>query len=783
MPDSRRTRLPLAFALLFLLMACCISSAATTEKIPHLAQPPKLEDFEEMVPHGAAASMQKVTDFIQNYPSDGKPPTENTDAYFSYDDTNLYIVVVCWTKKPSEIRGSLSRREPSQPFDSDDYVEVTLDTFHDQRHGLVFDVNPRGVQADALWTEGQGTDYSWDTVWYSRSKITSHGYVVWMSIPFRSLRFHAMDARGWGATVSRYIARADETDFWPKVSAKVAGRLNQAATLVGMENISPSRNLQFIPYMEGRSFRAVDTRDPAQPYFSTAKFQGKVGLDAKAVFHDSLVLDATINPDFAQVESDDPQSTINQRFEVFFPEKRPFFLENSNFFEAPLIAASIQTRLVFTRRIADPTYGVRLTGKQGPWNLGFLVADDCGPGKSVPDNDPTHGKCATFGIGRVSHDIGKQSSIGVEYTDREFNGTYNRVGGFDATLRLNKNWNSTYRGYMSSTENSDGQKLFGQHHEAVLLGSGERFMFSLQYLDITPNFDAEAGFIPRTDQRSFNEYFHFYWHRDKKLIILHGVEENATQLWDHHGTTLQQVVSFDYVFGFKRSIIFAPIAFYESDVLRPIDFSAPCSSCLSLTSNRQFVQNGGGIVFRGSPTRMFSWNTRLFRNGTVVFVPAANQLPYTGDETALFQTISIKPVRSMQIDNTYILDRVVNGHDRHAVFNNHIIRSKVNYQFTKELSLRFIAQYNGLLTNPLYSSQQQTKNMNYDLLFTYLLHPGTAIYLGYNTNLENVDPGLCVHMPGSNECDPNGGGLLRTTNRLTNDGRQAFVKISYLFRR
>jgi predicted porin len=107
----------------------------------------------------------------------------------------------------------------------------------------------------------------------------------------------------------------------------------------------------------------------------------------------------------------------------------------------------------------------------------------------------------------------------------------------------------------------------------------------------------------------------------------------------------------------------------------------------------------------------------------------------------------------------------------------------VNYQFTRELSLRFIAQYNGVLTNPLYTSQQQTKNMNYDLLFTYLLHPGTAIYLGYNSNLENVAPGLCVHMPGTNECDPNGGGLLRTTNRLTNDGRQAFVKISYLFRR
>ena len=119
----------------------------------------------------------------------------------------------------------------------------------------------------------------------------------------------------------------------------------------------------------------------------------------------------------------------------------------------------------------------------------------------------------------------------------------------------------------------------------------------------------------------------------------------------------------------------------------------------------------------------------------------------------------------------------------HAVFNNHIVRSKWNYQFNPEFSLRFIAQYNGVLANPTYSSLQTTKNMNFDVLFTYLLHPGTAVYVGYNSNLENVDPNLCVHMAGSEQCDPNGSGLLRSPSRLTNDGRQLFVKISYLFRR
>src|SRR5262249_33164097 len=148
----------------------------------------------------------------------------------------------------------------------------------------------------------------------------------WVAIPFRSLRFHPSGVDHWGITLSRYIAHKDELDYWPQVSTRISGRLNQEATLTGFENISPGRNMQFIPYVESRTFRTLDTRDPVQPRFDSASFQGKAVLDSKVVFLDSLVLDATVNPDCAQVESDEPQNTVNQRFAVLFPEKRPFFL-------------------------------------------------------------------------------------------------------------------------------------------------------------------------------------------------------------------------------------------------------------------------------------------------------------------------------------------------------------------------------------------------------------------------------------------------------------------------
>jgi hypothetical protein len=223
-------------------------------------------------------------------------------------------------------------------------------------------------------------------------------------------------------------------------------------------------------------------------------------------------------------------------------------------------------------------------------------------------------------------------------------------------------------------------------------------------------------------------------------------------------------------------LLFAPIGGYEEDVLRPVDFSG-------LPDNHKYAQDIGGLVISGSPSRLITWRTQIIRDGTVLIVVPTGQLPLTGSETYINHTMSLKPTGHLEIDNTYILDRVLNGAANHASFNNHIIRSQWNYQFTRALSLRAITQYNGLLSNPTYSSLQTTKDLNFDLLLTYLVHPGTAVYVGYNSNLENLIPGLCLPAPGGAiGCDPSGSGLVRS-NGFINDGRVFFVKVSYLFRR
>src|SRR5206468_4480726 len=159
------------------------------------------------------------------------------------------------------------------------------------------------------------------------------------------------------------------------------------------ENVSPGRNIQLIPYGTFTGARFLDREVPA---YDTAA-DGRAGIDAKVVAHDSMAIDFTLNPDFSQVESDEPEITVNQRFEVFFPERRPFFLENSDYFKTPI-------DLFFTRRIGDPQFGARLTGKLGPYSLGILATDDRGPGNRVPDSDPLAGERSTFAIARVNRD-------------------------------------------------------------------------------------------------------------------------------------------------------------------------------------------------------------------------------------------------------------------------------------------------------------------------------------------------------------------------------------------
>ena len=364
---------------------------------PLIDRPLHLADFPNMQPSAdLRAKLANVSDFIQNSPFDGQPATENTEVWMAHTKTTLYFVFICHDLHPELIRGHLARRENIL---NDDGVGIILDPFQDRRLGTLFRVNPAGVQADASWSEANGTDYSYDTVWDSDGRVTKDGWMALIAIPFRSLRFR-LNASDWGVVFVRYLPRNSEQDFWPRVAASVTGVLSQEGVLHGIEGVIGSHNIQLNPYTLAQNERSLIDIDPTDPFFSSRHFEGTVGGEVKFILKDSIVIDATINPDFSDIESEQPQFTVNQRFPVYFPELRPFFLENANYFVTPI-------NLVYTRTIVHPEYGIRITGKIDHTNVGLFVTDDRQPGQTVEPGDPLYGKHAAVAVGRVSRGSGQ----------------------------------------------------------------------------------------------------------------------------------------------------------------------------------------------------------------------------------------------------------------------------------------------------------------------------------------------------------------------------------------
>jgi hypothetical protein len=551
--------------------------------IPRVSRIPQLEGFLAMKPSPTwEGKLAKVDRFVQRVPSDGEPVSQRTEAYLGYDDRNLYAIFICFDNEPHQIRARLSRRE--DVFD-DDTVELMLDTFHDHRRAYAFFSNAWGVQADALWTEGQEFDMSFDTVFDSEAKITPQGFVVKMAIPFRSLRFASNDPQKWGILLNRNILRNNESSFWPQYSSRVSGRLNQEGEADGLENISPGHNFQLIPYGIFRSYRNVDLRDLDHPKFTQRDAYGQIGLDAKAVLKDKFVLDATANPDFSQIESDDPQVTVNQRFEVQFPGRRPFFLENSNYFQTPI-------PLLFTRRIADPQWGARLTGKDGPWAVGMLVADDASPGAEVAPDNSLFGKPAYFAVGRVSRDIGTQSSLGVMFTDREVGPYFNRVGGIDGRFSLNSHWVASFQGVVSSTLCSDtrdrvcnfGAYLAGPAAEIVLQRSGRKLNYITDYSDRSDGFRTFTGFDPQPDIHNLYHRVEYSFRPEGKHLISWGPQMELYHTFDHEGNYLNSGYFPSLKAEFMGQTFVSVLYAKEMELLRPRDFSV-------LTSNQKYIRH------------------------------------------------------------------------------------------------------------------------------------------------------------------------------------------------
>ena len=707
--------------------------------IPKVSRPPKFEDFINGSPR---EDELVITDFRQLDPGDGDPVSQPTAAYLSYDDKNLYVAFICKEDDPSKIRATIARRDG---ISIDDRVTVSIDTFKEHRRNYWFETNAYGVQQDGTYTNGSN-DRNFDTLWYSEGRIVEDGYVVLMTIPFKSLRFPNTPVQTWGLMVSRTIERNNEWATWPYVTWRLMPSwAGQFGDMTGIRDISPGRNMQFIPYVGFSRLSYLNSAKPGLQYDTENDF--RAGLDGKMVLRDALTLDMTLNPDFSQVESDSPQVTVNQRFEVFFPEKRPFFMENADYFQTP-------ENLFFSRRMADPQFGVRLTGKLGRWAIGALAGDDRAPGETAPEDSDYYGDRAAIGIFRIYRELGKESRIGGLITSRDFAGSSNRVFSMDTRLQLQQNLLLTGQWMGSRSRRLNGENKNGTAGYLNLGLSGRHLNASAYYRDRSPEFETDMGFITRVDMREIGGSTRYYWRPEKGSVVSVGPSFSGSLIYDHGG------------------------ALTDWSVSPAFRLELPRNTTMSFTHNESF-ERFAGIDFRKSSNQASissqwqKWlhlSTSVEHGDRINYYPAAGIQPFGAKSLNTSFTLKLMPAPQMQIDETYLFTRLA-ADGRGTVFNNHIWRTTINYQFTRDFSLRTIVDYNAVLPNGALVNLERSKRLGLDVLFTYLLHPGTALYVGYTDNYENLryDPAVSPLIQRGSFPD-------------TSVGRQIFAKFSYLLR-
>jgi hypothetical protein len=753
-----------------------------TVTIPRTDRAPRLDDFitggrlEPAPVHGSGTAPDgspatdgitvdprgvRIATFLQREPGDGVPASQPTTAYLSYDDANLYVVFVCYDD-PARVRANIARRED---IGDDDQVVFYLDTFRDRQRAYLFAANPLGIQQDGIRSEATGEeDMSFDAVWSSEGRLAHDGYVVRFAIPFRSLRFPQGDAQTWGIAVGRNIRRANEESYWPPITKRVKGFVRQLGTLDGLASISAGRNMQLNPYSMVARARVFDDDIPGH----VTQSDERIGMDGKMVVRDAVTLDATVNPDFSQIETDDPQVTVNQRFEVQFPEKRPFFLDNAGYFETP-------EQLFFSRRVVDPGVGVRATGKVGRWAMGALAMNDRA---ALADWEPAAGLDTWIGALRVQRDIGEESSVGVLVSDREFGGSpkHDRMFAADARWRLGDNWQFVGQVMRSDNREHDGARAGDWGARAGMSYSSRTWDYSAGYREFGPDFAAPLGFVNRAGYRRGDADVQYTFRPKGRVVTQYGPSLSGSWLWDHASGELEDrevQASFAVELVASTELEVGRTQLYE--LFDDLGFELHETQVKAQTEWLRWLGADASVL----------WGTAVNHDPTALN-DSVDFLPFIGRVVEAEIGVKVRPTTQLRLEQSYVHSSMrtppavlrttdpatVYYTQSQRLFTERKWRAKINYQFSRLVSLRAIVDYKweNFNTGLVDEDDPRKREWSADILLTYLVNPGTALYLGITDERENL---ATVGSPPE---------VVRSRNPGLSVARQVFVKASYLFR-
>ena len=694
-------------------------------KVPFFVQPPTIDGRLDNPIWKNGAVLER---FFQFEPQEGASPSEKTVAYVGYDRKNLFIAVLCFDSRPREIRASLAQRDK---FQGDDEITIYLDTFNDKKRAFVFKANPCGVQSDGVYSEitrrdrggWEKVDYNWDTFFNTAAQIEDWGYALEMAIPFKSLRFPNTLTQVWGFQIIRTIPRKNEEITWYPRTRDVNGFLVQTGRIEITGQIEKGKNIEILPVFTG-------AKQTGQ------KFEPEGGLNLKYGITSDLTADMTYNPDFSQIESDIPQNAVNQRYALYYPEKRPFFLEGKDFFDTPL-------ELVYTRKIIDPGGGIKLTGKMGRTTLGFLSVLDQNPSAietspvSFTDEEEEEVNLgrAFVNVFRLKHDLFSESFIGLILTDKEMGGSYrrlftdhNRVGGVDGNFKFLSYNRFSFQVLGSQSRVAQDKTRFVPAAAFNLSHASRHISFSLNYTSLPPGFEAATGFFRRKDIRALSSRLSYSFLPENNLIISISPNLEYRRIYDFRGTLTDEEYNAGLsINGWRRTHIWmrysSGLERYEGVNFSKKDFEAWLGSA------------------------PFSWLSAdlSFGFGDGVYYDLN---PYLGYKTSYGLRITLKPLSSLRVSYDVVNEEFYKGKGGEKVYAVNIISQRVSYQLSRPLSLRLITDYDDYY-----------KTLYLSILLSYEYRPGTVFYIGLDDNRER---------------DPSG--IFRS------GGRYLFIKFSYWWR-
>lgn len=692
----------------------------------------------------------RATNFVERSPGDNTKPEVETEAFMTYDDSKLYVAFVCYDQ-PAAIRATMCQRDQ---FTGDDAACFLVDTYGDAAWAYEFFVNPYGIQKDLLWSSVGGEDAGIDLIWESAAQITDSGYQVEMAIPFASIRFPNKDVQIWKVEFWRNRPRESYKQYtWSANDRNEQCWPCQWGTVEGIKNVHPGKGIEILPSVVTYQSGILSPVDDNALRFKNSDPEGELSLGGKYAIKSDMTVEATINPDFSQIESDAAQIDVNTTFALMYPERRPFFQEGSDIFRTLFNS-------FYTRTINDPQLAVKLTGRMGRTSIGFLSAVD----QNTPYIIPLPERSALINSGksfanilRGSRTFGDNSMMGFMINDRRLDGGGSgTIAALDGNIRLSKNYSTDGQFIASHTTEPvdtsltsglgdvrfdqgrhtaafDGESFYGSAFIARFKREARSWNFFVEYDQVSPSYRTEIGFDPVMDYRNLTVYQSYNIYPKNSIFVNITPQASTYHRWSFD--RIKKIEENDV--GVEGQLKIAQIYFrlifsQSSELWGGVQFDHLRSVNTDLSG---WISNRLGCDFE------YSRGVGIDRNRLV-----------KENENTINTSLYIKPVDRLTIepDISYFKSTQVGTGGK--LYRGYITRARIKFQANRQLSFRLVVQYDDF---------DQAWEM--DPLLTYRVNSFSVLYIGssYNYNYLILDPSA------------------ETQWKMTS--RQFFMKLQYMF--